>query len=276
MKLYQIVRRNTNHTTYLISMRPPSVVKAAMLQQMHSSVKPADTNRGDACNDERSQSEVYATLAKKETKIANVLRLVFTFLLVATALLSSALIFVFATRDETDRFEADYQANALKIIDSFHDAVELRLGSINSLANSITSHALATNQTFPFVTIPDFEIRGSDLRVQAGTMVLYWTPLVTDETRAAWEVYAFKNRAQINVAFDEESRRLKRQDDFFDLVARNISVTAPLAQPQIPGTILDDGTGYHPSIWFSGRLGDATEGDAPEGSGPFLPYWQRR
>jgi hypothetical protein len=243
---------------------------------MNSTMKPADTDRGDASNDERLQSEIYANLAKKETKVANLLRLLVAFLLVATALLSCVLFFVFATRDETERFEAEYQVNALKIIDSFHDAVERRLGSINTMTNSITSHALATNQTFPFVTIPDFEIRGSDLRVQAGVMVLYWSPLVTDETRAAWEAYAFKNRAQINVAFEEESRRLKRQDDFFDLVARNISVTAPLTQPQIPGTILDDGTGYHPSIWFSGTLGDSTEGDAPEGSGPFLPYWQRR
>jgi hypothetical protein len=248
----------------------------AIMRQMNSTMKPADTNRGDACNDERSQSEIYATLAKKETKIANVLRLLVAFLLVATALLSCVLIFVFTTKDETERFDADYQANALKIIDSFQDAVEHRLGSINTMASSITSHALATNQTFPYVTIPDFEIRGSDLRVQAGAMVLYWTPLVTDETRAAWEAYAFKNRAQINVAFEEESRRLKIQDDFFGRVARNVNVTAPLRQPQSPGTILDDGTGYHPSIWFSGTLGDTTVGDAPEGSGPFLPYWQRR
>jgi hypothetical protein len=251
-------------------------VKAAMLQQMNSSVKPVNRNRGDACSDERSQSEVYVTLAKKETKIANVLRVLVAFLLVATSLLSSALIFVFTSKDETVRFEADYQANAQKIIESFHDAVELRLGSINSLANSITSQALATNQTFPFVTIPDFEILGSDLRVQAGAMILYWTPLVTDETRAAWEAYAFKNRAQVDVAFEEESRRLKIQDDFFGQVARNVSVTAPLRQPQSPGTILNDGTGYHPRIWFSGTLGDGTEDNAPEGSGPFLPYWQRR
>jgi hypothetical protein len=247
-----------------------------MLRQMNSTMNPADTKRGVARNDKRSQSEVYATLAKKETNAANVLRVLVAFLLVATALLSSALIFVFASMDNKERFDADYQANALKIIDSFQDSVERRLGSINSMASSITSHALATNQTFPFVTIPNFEVRGSDLRVQAGAMVIYWSPLVTDKTRAAWEAYAFKNRAQINVAFEEESRRLKIQDDFFGQVARNVNVTAPLRQPQTPGTILNDGKGYHPRIWFSGTLGDTTVGDAPEGSGPFLPYWQRR
>jgi hypothetical protein len=39
-------------------------------------------------------------------------------------------------------------------------------------------------------------------------------------------------------------------------------------------TILDDGTGFHPKIWRVGAI--LSPGDEPEGSGPFLPLWQRR
>jgi hypothetical protein len=67
-----------------------------------------------------------------------------------------------------------------------------RLGAINSMATAITSYALDTKQTFPFVTIPHFEIRGSDLRIQADAAIILWTPLVTDETRVAWEDYALE------------------------------------------------------------------------------------
>jgi hypothetical protein len=39
------------------------------------------------------------------------------------------------------------------------------LGFEDDPERAITSHALDTKQTFPFVTIPHFEIRGSDLHL---------------------------------------------------------------------------------------------------------------
>ena len=39
-------------------------------------------------------------------------------------------------------------------------------------------------------------------------------------------------------------------------------------------TILEDESGYHPKIWNNAAL--TIPGDAPEGSGPYLPAWQRR
>jgi hypothetical protein len=215
-------------------------------------------------------------LARKETKAVNVLRLLVLVLLLVTATLTSVGVYLNTSNEEKEDFEVDYQANAERIIESFHDAVVRRLGAINSMATAITSHALDAKQTFPFVTIPNFEIKGSDLRVQADAPTIHWMPLVTDESRVAWEDYALANRYQISRSFQEDRKHIEMQDDAFGFT--NTTGTRMLQR----ATIVNDGTGYHPRIWelgnsaedFLGNLASAQ--DASEGNGPYLPLWQSR
>jgi hypothetical protein len=213
------------------------------------------------------------TLARKETKAVNVLRVLLLVLLLVTATLTSVGVYFYTSNEEKHNFEVEYQFNAERIIESFHDAVVRRLGAINSMATGITSYALDTKQTFPFVTIPHFEIRGSDLRIQADAVILNWMPLVTDETRVAWEEYALANRYQADESFQDDVKRREKQDDEFGLSNSTGSSDRMLQQSQ-KETILDDGTGYHSSIWSNGAV--SPRGDEPEGSGPYLPLWQRR
>jgi hypothetical protein len=215
----------------------------------------------------------YKTLARKETKIVNVLRVLVLVLLLVTTTLTSVGVHFYTSNEETQKFESTYQANAQRIVESFHDAVERRLGAINSMATGITSHSLDAKQTFPFVTIPNFEIRGSDLRVQADATSVIWTPLVTDATRVAWEEYALMNRSQIDVAFLEDVKQREKQDDEFGLTNTSSTGNRMLQQSQ-QENMLDDGTGYHPRIWSAGGIGPP--GVEAEGSGPYLPIWQGR
>jgi hypothetical protein len=216
----------------------------------------------------------YKTLARRETKVLNALRALVLVLLLVAATLTSVGVYIYTSNDETQKFESVYQANAQRIVESFHDAVERRLGAINSMATAITSHALDTKQTFPFVTVPNFELRGSDLRVQADAASIVWMPLVTDETRVAWEEYALTNRSQRDEAFLEDAKQRRKQDDEFGLSNTTSSSTGIRMLQQAQATILDDGTGYHPKIWSNGAITSA--GDEPEGSGPYLPFWQGR
>jgi hypothetical protein len=237
--------------------------------------------RPDARNDSQKRSANHKnnqescephceTLVRKETKYVSVLRALVLVLLLVTATLTSVGIYLYTSNEEKQNFEVGYQANAERIMASFHDAVVGRLGAINSMATAITSHALETKQTFPFVTIPHFEIRGSDLRVQADAAILHWMPLVTDDTRVAWEDYALANRHQSSKSFQEDSKQRERQDDAFGLTNTTSTRTRMLQQE----TILDDGTGYHPSIWSNGAV--TPRQDEAEGSGPYLPIWQTR
>jgi uncharacterized protein (UPF0333 family) len=216
----------------------------------------------------------YKTLARRETKAVNALRVLVLVLLLVTATLTSVGVYFYTSNEETNNFESGYQANAQRIVESFHDAVERRLGAINSMATAITSYSLDAKQTFPFVTIPNFELRGSDIRVQADATGISWMPLVTDETRDAWEEYSLINRSQINDAFLEDEKQRKKQDAKFGLTNTSSSTGIRMLQQSQQGTILDDGTGYNPRIWSNGAIGPV--GVEAEGSGPYLPLWQRR
>jgi hypothetical protein len=224
---------------------------------------------------ERCETD-HESLARRETKAVNLLRTLVLVLLLATTTLTSVRVYLYTSHEEKQDFEVGYQVNAERIIESFHDAVMLRLRAINSMATAITSHALDTKQAFPLVTIPHFEIKGSDLRVQVDAPAIHWMPLVTDENRVAWEDYALANRNQINKSFQGDRKQIEMQDDAFGFT--NTTGTRMLQG----ATILEDGTGYHPRIWsISNPAEDVFENlasaqDAPEGSGPYLPLWQSR
>jgi hypothetical protein len=207
----------------------------------------------------------YKELARRETKAVNVLRVLVLVVLFVTAALASAGVYIYLSNEETNNFEKGYQASAQRIVESFHDAVERRLGAVNSMATSITSHALDAKETFPFVTIPNIEIRGSDLRVQADTTGIAWLPLVTDETRDEWEAYALINHSQMDEAFIKDAKLRAKQDDEFGLTNSSSTGTG-MPQP--------NGIGYQPRIWSTGTVGPP--GVDAEGSGPYLPLWQGR
>ena len=111
------------------------------------------------------------------------------------------------------------------------------------------------------MTLPDFELLAANLRIQTGAAVVHWALLVTDEMRERWKLYALLNRFQIaEFGLNEDTnRRLLYGTD-----ERRTEETI----------FLDDGTGFHPRNYSVGAI--SPRGEKPEGSGPFLPLWQRR
>jgi hypothetical protein len=212
-------------------------------------------------------------LVGKENKAVKVLRAAVLVLLVTMATIVCVGVYLLTRGDELKIFEQEYEDNAFRLVESFHDDLERKLGAIDSFANQITSYALDTNRTFPFVTLPNFAIRGSKMRIQADAFVFHWAPLVTDGERIAWEEYAMQNRFHIDEAFEEDEAFRLSQDEEFGLLGdegkRLLLDESPLTE-----TIVDDGTGYHSKIWSAGSL--TPRGDEPQGSGPYLPLWQRR
>ena len=220
-----------------------------------------------------SAKDEAAALAAKETKGINILRFVTLVLLLSIATLASVGVYFYTQNSEKQKFEDDYTTNARLIIDSFHDSVEHKLGAVNVMADSITSHALTSEEEFPGVTLPNFAVHGSNLRVQSDSLVVSWLPLVTDDNRLEWEEYALANRNQTDEEYEKDMELRNRQDEEFGFLSTN--VTGNLRPPSPADTVLDDGTGFHPKIFSFGIGPGTTRGDEPEGSGPFLPLWQR-
>jgi len=248
----------------------------------------SSSTRVYATSIEKSNASAALEADRRETRIVHWLRcIVFTLLLLTMCLVSGG-IFVYTRHHEIQRFETVFADSAFQVMESFHDTLEQSMLSLDALSVTITSLAQATNQTFPFVTIPDFEVRGANTRIQSGSHILYYFPLVTDENRVAWEDYAMQHRSHADVAFSRDTYMRQQQD-----LSLGITPTSPTplnitnntqgsnssskntTEPKSPNmTILEDGTAYHPHIWSNGAIDPL--GDLPQGQGPYLPGWQRR
>ena len=93
------------------------------------------------------------TLAKDETTAVRVLRIFIMFVLLLAAVLVSAAVFLYMKRDEENTFDQQYHDLATRLVEGFQANTKLRLQVMDMLCLSITSSALATQQSWPFVTI---------------------------------------------------------------------------------------------------------------------------
>ena len=100
-----------------------------------------------------------------------------------------------------------------ELLQASHDHVLQTTTLLQSAASWATSLAVAlesssgtanSNNTFPFVTLPDWEIHSADTRVQAEAVYLMYAPLVREgPERTAWETYAMQARFHVMQSFGE-------------------------------------------------------------------------
>jgi len=280
-----------NATTIPPSSTTPSTLLPAFAGDSSSSKKSTKSSPPTVTVGDNNSTAALAQAGRRETCMVHWLHCVVLTLLLLTMFLISGGVFVYTRNHETQRFETVFGDSAFQVMDSFHDTLEQSLLSLDSFSVTITSLANATNQSFPFVTIPDFEVRGANTRVQSGSQILYYFPLVTDENREAWEDYSMQHRSQVDVAFARDTYMRQQQDAAFGIKPTPMnnnnnntntnstqgsnSSNANTTESEQPAmTILEDGTGYHPHIWSNGAVDPL--GDVPQGQGPYLPGWQRR
>jgi hypothetical protein len=94
------------------------------------------------------------------------------------------------------------------------------MSSLLALGDTIASEAtvrgdtLTLNETWPFVTTHDFEIKGAHSRLDSATELVIFAPMVSDENRERWEEYSVDNQGwlmksaqqvlQTNTWFEDE------------------------------------------------------------------------
>jgi hypothetical protein len=70
----------------------------------------------------------------------------------------------------------------------------LALGDTIASEASTLEEALGLNETWPFVTTHDFEIKGAHTRLDSATELILFAPMVTDENREKWEEYSVEHQ----------------------------------------------------------------------------------
>ncbi|CAB9524168.1 Receptor-type guanylate cyclase gcy [Seminavis robusta] len=252
--------------------------------------------------------ETRESLAREETRAVSCLRWVVLLVLLATAASVSVITFFYSRRVEEEQFLAEFASVAAMTLRSFVEAVEHKMGAMDTMATGITSYALASGETFPNVTVPDYEIKGASIRTQTDSIYSFWLPLVTDETRAGYEAYCWPRQQHFLKSYMQEEGLRQYQDAMFnisrpetrsaetkaeDATAKEEQRMEQQQQQQkhdhgdgSKHTHGDDGSRrdlhvapppihetLHERIWGLTHYGNGSY-DEPEGSGPFLPTWQ--
>jgi hypothetical protein len=75
---------------------------------------------------------------------------------------------------------------------------------LESFSKTVTSLALVSNASWPFVTLSHFEIRASDYLEMSGSQQIALAPIVNDANRENWEAFTVANREWIKGGLDLE------------------------------------------------------------------------
>jgi hypothetical protein len=179
------------------------------------------------------------TLGKRETRAIFFLRLLVMVVFVLLAVSSSMSVFFYVQNSEEDQFQSEFGVHADKVIESFNLAIERKLSAIDSLSVAITSHAISSGSTFPNVTVPHFEYKGSNTRIIGDTVMAFYMPLVTDETREGWEAYSRENNGHLIEAGLNEAKEKVEQDAKYGFDSSvGVAIPDDLSEGDlIPGTI---------------------------------------
>jgi len=155
----------------------------------------------DAAKQQKEQDNLHLTLSRQETRAVRILRVFVLLAMVGAALAVSILVYQYMKNDEEAALERNFFRLAQRVMDGFHANCRLRVQSMDSFATSLTTMAMATQQQWPFVTFPEFEAMGTQVRAIVGSDYLGLYLFVTREDRLEWEDYSVENVGWLNDSY---------------------------------------------------------------------------
>jgi hypothetical protein len=192
-------------------------------------------------------------LAKGETWVVRRLKALVLVVLFVSAQAVSATLYMYVRHSEKAQFEASFQNDATKLLASFGANLEKTLSSADTFAVSVISHAKATGQQWPFVTVPDFAIRAGKVRDSTVAFIVNIYIYVQKNERPSWEAYTAD---PVNTYWVDES---------IDVQARNPHYNGPI-------------TREYKSFYVIHGYDEFDKENAGEfgtnRTGPYLVFWQ--
>jgi cytoskeletal protein RodZ len=91
------------------------------------------------------------------------------------------------------------------ILESTQASSERLLTSVQSFSDSITTYTVATDATWPFVTVPNFEILGFKSNQISRALSLTFSPLVSSNDLGTWEEYANSSHGWLDQGLQAQS-----------------------------------------------------------------------
>ena len=171
--------------------------------QLSDSQSVASSSFGTEINDLAENEEQESVhLAQKENKKVHSLKAVVLGALAVSALAVALAVYYYIKNAEEDDFEKSFGDDATKVLSSLGSNLDLTMEAIDGFVVNIMSFAKATNQTWPFVTIPDFGLRAGKVLSLTGAYIMNLYPLVENGEREAFEHYMATHNEWVEETID--------------------------------------------------------------------------
>jgi len=145
---------------------------------------------------QKAAEEERSTLGKQESEAIEWLYWTVVFVWFMVGISFGSMVYGSIREGQEIVFREQFAYNAQQVTDKFQSQLRQTLDAADNLSVDITSYALATGSKFPFVTLPDFELKGANARITGDTLMIYYFPYVKDALKGRWETYAATNREQ--------------------------------------------------------------------------------
>ena len=141
------------------------------------------------------------SISEEETVDVHRFKFIVLLVLLWVILIVSPWVFAFTTKTEQSQFEQKFYSDSSKILDAVRISIENTLTPMDTMALALISHAKAQNDTWPFVTIPDYGARVAKALPWTDSIVMYVLPIVTPVDRRQWENYSRSHDSWVEESF---------------------------------------------------------------------------
>mmetsp|Transcript_5375 Transcript_5375/g.13548 ORF Transcript_5375/g.13548 Transcript_5375/m.13548 type:complete len:966 (+) Transcript_5375:122-3019(+) len=198
-----------------------------------------DPEHGLLAEEDRDEIKEVRKLAKRETRRVRIWKTI----LLAVVTGAATFVTIGAYNGVNDSEIKDYKSAYEQFSSTIKDAVQAHYSNhrlaMQSCSSSISGAAINNDETFPMVTLKDFEVLGASTRANSGIELLAWMPYVQPEQESDWISYSIENQGWINVSRDIISRdgtSLAAYDDegILPMIYRNPNSTIPTSELLAP------------------------------------------
>jgi class 3 adenylate cyclase len=86
---------------------------------------------------------------------------------------------------------------AKTVLETADTEADRKFSALRGLSKSITSYTMNADMIWPLISIPDFEIRTSEVRYLSEAELIAFAPIVPKEEKSLWEAFAVKSQGWI-------------------------------------------------------------------------------